>query len=32
MAKMSLHHGELYTKSASQIASSSVFVANKIYE
>lgn len=29
---MSLHHEDLYTKPTSQIASTSVFVANKIYE
>ena len=32
MAKMALHHPDLYSKSASQIASSSIFVANKIFE
>ena len=32
LAKMSLHHGDLYTLASSQIAASSIFVANKIYE
>lgn len=29
---MSLHHSDLYTRASSQIAASSIFVANKIYE
>ena len=32
LAKMALHHPDLYSKSASQIAASSIFVANKIFE
>jgi len=32
LAKMALHHPDLYAKSASQIAASSIFVANKIFE
>jgi len=32
LAKMSLHHEDLYTKSTSMIAAASIFVANKIYE
>ena len=32
LAKMSLHHQDLYTRPASVIAASSIFVANKIYE
>ncbi len=32
LAKMSLHHESLYVKAPSMIASTSIFVANKIYE
>lgn len=32
LGKMSLFHEDLYTKSASKIASSSIFVSHKIYE
>ncbi|TNV80111.1 hypothetical protein FGO68_gene12460 [Halteria grandinella] len=32
LAKMSLLHPELYPKKASQLASASIFVSNKIYE
>lgn len=29
---MAYHHEDLYTKQASMIAASSIYVANKIYE
>jgi len=32
LAKMALHHQDLYAKNASQIAVASIFVANKIFE
>jgi hypothetical protein len=32
LAKMSLHHHDLYPKKPSEVASAAIFVANKIYE